>query len=132
MSFASSWSIRSWRGGSDTFSTRDQFGTEHLNTGPSVAEFARNVRRRRWRSALPLLASIAAGAAMLWAAAAPPPSVEAQRAYSVESRSAAMYRDPAADFSYDPTPNWLWPSLSTERSQASIAACDAAVARSSC
>jgi hypothetical protein len=74
---------------------------------------------------------MAAGAAMLWAAAAPPPGVEARRVYSV-GRSDPIYRDPAAVVRYEPTPNWLWPSLATEPSPPPMVSCSAAAAGSHC
>lgn len=130
MSFASTWSIRGPGGGSEAFSAPT--GLEDLSSAPSAAEFARTVRSRRWSSVLPLLASTAVGAAMLWVAAAPPPGVEARDAYRAASRSDPMYRDPAADVRYEPTPNWVWPSLSTELSQPPMVSCSEAVARSHC
>jgi hypothetical protein len=131
MSFASTWSIRGWGGGSEPLFARNPTGTEHLSTVPSPVELAGTVRSGRWSSAVPLLASLATGAALLWAAAAPPPSVEAQQLYSA-GRSDAMYRDPAADVRYEPTPNWVWPHLGTEPSPSSMVSCSADIARSHC
>lgn len=121
MSFASTWPIRRWGGGTHPAAV-DNFGIEPLNAGPHVTEFARSVRVRRWTAALPLLASVAASAAMLWIAAAPPPTREAQHAYDVQRRADPIYQDPAADFSssYELAPNWAWPSLETTEQPTSM------------
>lgn len=114
MHFPSTWPIRSWGGGSHALAGRDEFSHDDPKFMMSAGKFARSVRGCRWNALLPLLASLAAGAAMLGVAAVPPPSVVGGRPPAgFDSRSDPTYHDPAADLSnsYQPAPNWAWPSL---------------------
>ena len=99
---------------------------------PSASGFGRSVHARRWSALWPLLAALMAGAAMLWAYAAPPPSAAVLYLYESGTPANASYADPAAGVNFELTPNWTWPKLTIGAQPSHGGSCTRAASGSAC